>query len=339
MPDPWPTWAGAWCILHVLAAATGTWLARRYALRRDLLDHPGERRSHLLATPRGGGIGIVVAWLAAWLLLPLVLRLPAPLVAAVALGLLLVAGAGWIDDHRPLSPWVRLAAHVLAGALLAAACAAAGAGIAVTLLAFAAVPVLVNVWNFMDGIDGLAASQAALAATAYALLASDPATVAMALSLAAACLGFLPFNFPRARIFLGDVGSGALGFILAVLLVATAWSAPGGPWAWPMLLLPLSAFLLDASLTLAGRIVRGEKWWAAHVEHAYQRLASKLESHRPVTLAYACWTALAVALVAGGASSGWATAFNMCVAIAWFGAGALVWLGLSRHSLNQQDIV
>ena len=338
MPDPWSTSAGGWLVLHAVAAAVGTWLARRYALRRDLLDHPGERRSHLLATPRGGGIGIVAAWLAGWLLLALASQLPVALALAVAAGLVLVAGAGWIDDHRPLSPWRRLGAHVLAGVLLAAACWGSGAGVGVTLLALGAVPVLVNVWNFMDGIDGLAASQAALAASAYALLARDPATLAMALALAAACLGFLPFNFPRARIFLGDVGSGALGFILAVLLVASTWSRVGDPWAWPLLLLPLSACLLDASLTLAWRIVRGEKWWTAHVQHAYQKLASRLHDHRPVTLAYAGWTTLGVALGWAGTSAGWATAFNMCLAIAWFGAGALVWRALSRRPSNQQDI-
>src|SRR5690606_7576504 len=163
------------------------------------------------------------------------------------------------------------------------------------LLALGLVPVLVNVWNFMDGIDGLAASQAALAAAGLALLAGEGPAVLPALALSAACLGFLPFNFPRARIFLGDVGSGALGFALAVLVVLLPSDAPTDDRVGVLLLaaLPLSAFLVDATLTLSGRIVRRERWWTAHVEHAYQRFAVRAGSHAPVTMAYAAWTAVA----------------------------------------------
>lgn len=308
-----------------LAAAAGAWLARRHALRHGLLDQPGERRSHVVPTPRGGGIGIVVAWGLACVVVASRGGLPPALAAAAVAGCVLVGGAGWIDDHRPLSPWWRLLAHVAAGAALAAGVAASGGATWLVLVAFAAVPVLVNVWNFMDGIDGLAASQAGLAALGFALLAPPGGDVLPALALSAACLGFLPSNVPRARIFLGDVGSGVLGFALALLAcVALLQGGQGGdPGLLPLVLLPLSAFLIDATLTLGGRIVRGERWWEPHVGHAYQRLAARRRSHMPVTLAYGGWTV--VTILSAWASAGHGIPVRLVVSGACLVAGLLVW--------------
>ena len=152
-----------WLMLHAGVSALATWLALVYARRRNLVDLPGARRSHAVATPRGGGIGITCALLVgcAVLLLSNPGQSPAAL-ACFALGLLLVAGIGWIDDHRPLSPWLRLVVQCLAGALLAWGLHGVEGRWAWALLTAALVPVLVNVWNFMDGIDGLAASQGLL---------------------------------------------------------------------------------------------------------------------------------------------------------------------------------
>ncbi len=286
-----------WLVAVALAAAAGAWLARWHALRRGLLDLPGERRSHDVPTPRGGGIGIVLAWSVACAALGMRGVLPLPVAVAAAGGMLMVGGIGYVDDHRPLSPWFRLAVHVLAGTCLAGGVLLAMGGPWLALLALISVAVLVNVWNFMDGIDGLATSQAALAALGLGLLSPGNAQVVLpALLLAAACLGFLPFNFPKARIFLGDVGSGALGFALAVLVVVLLAGAEAGegPGLLFLAFLPLSAFLVDASLTLAWRMVRREKWWTAHVEHAYQRFAARGGSHVPVTIAYGAWTVVAV---------------------------------------------
>src|SRR5690606_27675026 len=128
--------------------------------------------------------------------------------------------------------------------------------------------VLVNIWNFMDGIDGIAALQALVVAAAITLLANVAAARWIALALAAACFGFLPLNLPRARIFLGDVGSGALGYLLALAMVlaATGGGQATSPAAWVLLLLPPSAFFLDASLTLLVRMLRGERWWTPRSE-------------------------------------------------------------------------
>jgi UDP-N-acetylmuramyl pentapeptide phosphotransferase/UDP-N-acetylglucosamine-1-phosphate transferase len=314
-----------WLAVVAALAATGAWLAGSHARRHGLLDLPGERRSHAEPTPRGGGIGIVVAWALACGMLGILGTVPGALALAALVGTLLVGGAGYADDHRPLSPWWRLATHIGAGAVLAAALGGSGAAPWLVVLAFAGVPVLVNVWNFMDGINGLAASQAALCALGFALLSGTPATGLPAMVLLAACLGFLPFNFPRARIFLGDVGSGVLGFALAwlagVLLLAKGEGA--GRDLLPLLFLLLSAFLVDASLTLLGRIVRREQWWSAHVWHAYQRMAARVGSHVPVTLAYAGWTAAAVFLATTAERQGFATKLALaggCAAV-----GTLVW--------------
>ena len=287
----------AWAVPCFAIALAGTWLARRYALRAALLDHPGERRSHAVATPRGGGIAIVAAMLPVLVALCLRDAQARALFAPVAAGLLLVAGIGWIDDHRPLPASLRLAVHAVAAALLAWALHAAGAETMVAAGGFVLALVLVNVWNFMDGIDGLAASQALVAALAYALFAGSGAGGAVAwlgVGLAAACAGFLPFNLPRARIFLGDVGSGALGYLLAVL-AALSLQAVDRSQA-PLLLLPLVAFAVDASLTLARRMLRRERWWEPHVQHAYQSLARR-RGHGPVTAGFLGWTFVAAAFM------------------------------------------
>ncbi|WP_246606475.1 lipopolysaccharide biosynthesis protein [Novilysobacter antarcticus] len=279
-------------LLHFLVAAAGTLLARRYALERDLLDHPGDRRSHDVATPRGGGIAIVVAVLVA--VVALAMRDPSQrwLLGGFGAGLLMVATVGMLDDHRPLPASLRLAVHAVAGLVLAVSVQMASGNPWLAVLALVSAIALTNVWNFMDGINGLAASQALLVALALACVLGGTWGL-LAGALAAACAGFLPFNFPRARIFLGDGGSGGIGFCLAGLGTVAAM-ADDAAALW--LLLPLSAFLVDASLTLLLRMVQRERWWEAHTRHAYQAWA-RATGHTRVTLAYASWTATTVAVM------------------------------------------
>lgn len=323
----------AWIALHLMIGVAGTWLARRYALRRGLLDQPGERRSHSIATPRGGGIAILIAVLTAigWL----ALRDPSQMMflGVAGIGLALVAGIGWLDDHRPLSTGLRLGVHALAATLLGVATYGGSSNVILALAAFALALVLVNVWNFMDGIDGLAASQALIAAIGYALITDAPAAAAwLALALAAACAGFLPFNFPRARIFLGDVGSGGLGYALAMLLTMLAVPSTAARPALPvllLLLLPLSAFVIDATLTLGTRMLRGERWWTPHVEHVYQRWTRRSGGHTGVTLAYAGWSTLAVAVMLAALAG--SVAFIMLTVTGWYLAGIGIWIRLRRE--------
>lgn len=321
-----------WLALFFGISLAGTLAARRYALWRDLLDHPGERRSHVVATPRGGGIGIVLALLVALAVVACRDHDQAVTMAVAAVGLLLVAGIGWLDDHRPLTPWSRLAVHAVAAVLVGVVAHRTGGQWFVVVLAFVLVLALANIWNFMDGIDGIAATQALVVACAFALLARDPLSRWVSLALAAACLGFLPLNLVKARIFLGDVGSGALGYTiaLAMTLLATGSDA-ASPSTWALLLLPPSAFLLDAFLTLTSRIVRGEQWWTAHVGHAYQRWAKVAGRHWPVTFAYAIWaTAGSVLAVAVRDRS---VALIMVVGITWYLGGGIPWLWFqSRRS-------
>lgn len=289
----------AWVVVHAAVSLAGAHAARRHALRHGLLDQPGARRSHVVPTPRGGGIGIAASWLLACAWLALLPGTDAWLAAGLAGAMLCVAGIGWSDDRRPLPVVARLVVQLAGAALAGFGFWAATRSLPVSLGAVAAVMVLVNVWNFMDGIDGLAASQGVIAALALGAWGGTPASLLLGLALAGACLGFLPLNLPRARLFLGDVGSGAIGLGIAVLLVmaATQRSANGGGvGAAAVALLPVAVFMVDATLTLAGRIVRGERWWTPHVEHAYQKLATRGRLHVPVTIAYGVASIAAVAL-------------------------------------------
>ncbi|MGV8942182.1 MAG: lipopolysaccharide biosynthesis protein [Lysobacter sp.] len=312
-----------WSILYAVIGAVGTVLARRYALQRKLLDHPGERRSHHVATPRGGGVAIVAALLIA--AMALAVRDPdqRTLLAGFGTGLALVAGVGMIDDHRPLSPWLRLGVHALAGVIFAGAIHHAFGNMWLSLFAFVLVLVLTNVWNFMDGINGIATTQALLLGLALMLLL-DGSWKLLAAALAAACAGFLPFNFPAARIFLGDSGSGAIGFsIAAMIAVCVAREGEASTW----LLLPLSAFLVDAGITLLRRLVNGERWWTPHTQHAYQVWARR-EGHAKVTLAYAGCSAVGViVMMFFGKTS---MPLILCICAAWYIAGALAWRELQR---------
>ncbi len=312
---------GAWLAVHAVIGLIGTALARRYAIRKALIDQPDARRSHAAATPRGGGIVFAVSGLVAMACLLCWQPQRAALLLGGMVGLSLVAGVGWRDDHGGLSARIRLTAHVLAALAVGIGAWLSGAPLPQVGIVAIAIPVLVNVWNFMDGIDGIAASQALLCALAIVLVPAAQMAWLPALALAAVCAGFLPFNAPRARIFMGDVGSGSLGFLLAFALLI--WPQHLPPFALWVLLLPMSAFLLDASLTLSRRIVRREPWWSAHVQHLYQRAARARQQHWPVTLAYAAWAivGLGVACLLHTRAAG----VIMLGVVGWCLAGAGIW--------------
>lgn len=277
----------------------------RYARRRGLIDLPGKRRSHKQPTPRGGGIGIVAAMvlagLPAWYGLD-----PAAgpwRVGAVALAILAVALIGWRDDHAPLSVLPRLAVHVLAALLVGATVLAPGPWPGafgwVALLPLAVLLVgFINAHNFMDGIDGILGQQGLFVMLGYGLLAAwagRTGLAAFAFASAAGCLGFLFFNFPPARIFMGDVGSGALG--LALGTVAALLVQRNSALLWPCLILP-SAFLVDSGLTLARRMLGGQRWYAPHRQHLYQWLVRVNWSHARTDVAYMIWNLAVVAPLA-----------------------------------------
>lgn len=301
----------------VLLAAVLAWGWRSMALARRWLDLPDARRLHTAPTPRGGGIAIAVVMLAC-----------SPWLGAAALGfaagLLITAAAGLLDDLRPMRALPKLALQGLGALPLALAVPLMpdllGQPLGV-LLAWTGVMVLVNFWNFMDGSNGMAAGQALVLGLALAWLAgAGSAAGLLGLAMAAGCLGFLPFNLPRARLFLGDVGSFSLGYgVAAMLLMALS---DGQVQAWHLLLLP-SAFLLDAGLTLALRLARRQRVWLAHREHVYQRAVAHGFSHAGVMLAYAAWAALAAWLGVVFAAS--RSGLSLAVLALWVG-GLLVYL-------------
>ena len=250
-------------------------LLRRWLLARGILDRPNERSSHKSPTPRGGGIALMAVVLPAWGWIEPGLW---PLLAAAAI----LAAAGWWDDLRPLSPWPKLAAQVLA------------VGIGVWFLgplsggwlpAWIDLPLVglvwlwfVNLFNFMDGIDGIAGAETVTVGLGLAIIAlwfeafGDLAPLAIV--LVGTALGFLYWNWHPAKLFLGDVGSQPLGFLLGFLLLRSAGS---GAWA-AALILPLY-FLADASWTLIRRTAAGENILAAHAQHIYQRALLTGRSH------------------------------------------------------------
>ncbi|ODU14637.1 MAG: UDP-phosphate N-acetylglucosaminyl 1-phosphate transferase [Thiobacillus sp. SCN 64-35] len=264
--------------LAVIAAFATCWWTLTWLLRRSRLpmDHPNERSLHATPTPRIGGLGIMAGLLAAAMGLGGAEVLPVVLAAAA------LAAVSVLDDVRGLSVSVRFLAHfvVAVGCLLAS-----GLSGWVLLVATLAVVWMTNLYNFMDGSDGLAGGMAVIGFGALAVAAWLGDTLGLAAfcaSIAAAALAFLRFNFPPARLFMGDSGSIPLGFMAATLGIAGAMN---GVWPWLFPLLVFSPFIVDASVTLARRALRGEKIWQAHRSHYYQRAVLLGATHRQLALA------------------------------------------------------
>ncbi len=290
----------------------GTGVVLRYAKAKSVLDVPNERSSHTTPTPRGGGLalcvmilgGIVIGWAGGWIERGVALAL-LPSAAAVA-------AVSWQEDRRGVPAGVRFLVHVVAAAWVVHAfgpvisfgsAANASLGVLGFLLTLLGVVWVVNLFNFMDGIDGIGAGQAVTVGLIAALLcwrAGDRQTAWLSASLAMGALGFLRWNWPPARVFLGDVGSVFLGFMLAAVGILAAQRGDIPLTGWMLL---MGVFLVDATVTLLRRIARRERWFAPHRSHAYQRAVQAGWSH--------------------GAVSGAVMTVN-------FALGALVWLAVSH---------
>jgi Fuc2NAc and GlcNAc transferase len=304
-----------------------TGLVRDHALRTELLDLPNARSSHVTPTPRGGGIAIVFASLAAMGVLAFVGKMDSRLFYALAGGGVAVALVGHLDDRGRIGIIGRFTVHI-AAAIWATAWLGGMAeihwgenvvslGYFGSLLAVLGIVWALNLFNFMDGIDGIAASQAIFMSGASAVFATfagmSSSTPAAGLIIAAASLGFLAWNWPPARIFMGDVGSGYLGFALAVVGLAAMRERAV---MLPVWLILGGVFFIDSTLTLFRRLARRERVYEAHRSHAYQWLARRWNSHLRVTLACLLLNLLWVApyawlAVRFPAISGW------CVLAAW----------------------
>jgi Fuc2NAc and GlcNAc transferase len=283
--------------LVLLLSVFGTGVAREIALKRGVVDIPNQRSSHAVPTPRGGGAAIVLAASAGFIALGWIGVLPLRLLAALAGGGLLVAAVGFADDFGHGSVSMRLAVHSIAAVWAVSLLGglppihwgseAYSLGFAGDVMGVVAIVWVLNLFNFMDGIDGLAAMEAVFVAWGGAWLAilgglaGDIAGASIVIGAASA--GFAVWNWPPAKVFMGDVGSGYLGYLIAVLALAASHESPAALLVWLIL---GAAFFVDATFTLLSRVLRGRAVHKPHRSHAYQWLARRWGTHRRVTLVF-----------------------------------------------------
>ncbi|MHC8345286.1 MraY family glycosyltransferase [Pseudomonas sp. RT6P73] len=286
-----------WLSLPVIASVSLvlTGALRRYALARSLMDIPNGRSSHSMPTPRAGGLAIAFSFLMALPVFGFLGVLDWNFVFA-----LLGAGAGisllgWLDDYSHVPVRWRLLGHFAGAAwalfwlgglpLLNVFDISLDLGWLGHILAAIYLVWMLNLYNFMDGIDGIAGVEAVTVCLCACLLywvSGFQSLMWVPAMLAMATAGFLIWNFPPARIFMGDAGSGFLGMVFGVISIQAAWVSQQLFWAWLIL---LGVFIVDATFTLFRRLIRGDKVYEAHRSHAYQFAARRVNKHLPVTLA------------------------------------------------------
>lgn len=285
-------------VISVLAFGLSAWLTywfSRPGSRLYILDHPNERSLHTQPTPRTGGVAILIAVYLSALAAAVCCIGPAAALAWIAASGLLVAGVSFADDRFDLPVRYRLVAHFAAAGLVVLA----GLGLTTlglpepgsTLPVLLSVPVtllfivwMINLYNFMDGMDGFAGGMAMFGFGTLALLGwlgDHPTFALLNLVVAAAAGGFLLFNFPPARIFMGDAGSSSLGLFAAA---SSLWGANAGVFPFWTAVLVFSPFIADATVTLIRRALKGERPWEAHKSHYYQRLVQLGWGHRKTAL-------------------------------------------------------
>ena len=337
-------------VAFAVGAGAAGWLVSCGPSRR-LVDRPNERSLHDRPVSRAGGVAILAGVAAGLATAALAgsaafLAAPAPGYGWVLAGALVIAVVSFTDDVRRASPAVRIVSHLAAAACVVLAGLpaerivlpgatlplgpAAGAVFTVLFVAW-----IVNLYNFMDGMDGFAGGMTAIGFATLAVLCAGqgaPGLAAAVLVVAAAALGFLPFNFPPAKMFMGDLGSTLLGYLCAVAMLWAERSASVPLW---ISVLVFSPFIVDATVTLARRTVAGERPWRAHRDHFYQRLVRLGWGHRKTVvreyglmLACACSAAAALRLPPGarGALLG-----------AWVAAYVVIMFGIARLERRAED--
>ena len=282
-------------IFFVLAFAM-TYFMRAYALKKNIIDNPNERSSHSIPTPRGGGVAVVCSYLLALAVLiysqQLTLHIGLTLIAAgFAIALL-----GFLDDHGHINSMLRLAVHFLVaiGVVISLggfseviAFNGLQLGFIANIIAVLFLVWLLNLYNFMDGINGIASVEAITTVVSMAILyymLNTTLNSDILWLLATSVFGFLLWNFPKAKIFMGDACSGFLGLILGILALIALKENLAFFCAW---IIGLGVFVVDATYTLIKRVLSGYKMYDAHRSHSYQILSRRWGSHTPVTLAIA----------------------------------------------------
>lgn len=273
-----------------------TYFMRAYALKKNIIDNPNERSSHSVPTPRGGGVAVVCSYLLALAVLIYSQQLTVHIGLTLMVAGFVIALLGFLDDHGHINSMLRLAIHFLVAI-----------GVVISLGGFAEVTVfngvplgfianiiavlflvwLLNLYNFMDGINGIASVEAITTTVSMAILyyVLNTSLNSDLLWLLAACVfGFLLWNFPKAKIFMGDACSGFLGLTLGILALIALKENLALFCAW---IICLGVFVVDATYTLIKRVLNGHKMYDAHRSHSYQILSRKWGSHTPVTLTVA----------------------------------------------------
>ena len=280
-------------ILFLLAFAM-TYFMRAYALKKNIIDNPNERSSHSVPTPRGGGVAVVCSYLLALIVLIYSQQLSVHIGLTLMAAGFVIALLGFLDDHGHINSMLRLAIHFLVAI-----------GVVISLGGFSEVNVfngfelgffaniiavlflvwLLNLYNFMDGINGIASVEAITTTVSMALLyllLHTSLNSDILWLLAAGVFGFLLWNFPKAKIFMGDACSGFLGLTLGILALIALKENLALFCAW---IICLGVFVVDATYTLIKRVLNGYKMYDAHRSHSYQILSRQWGSHTPVTLA------------------------------------------------------
>lgn len=331
-----------WIILGVtIGSVLLTPVIRHYALKKNLLDLPNARSSHDMPTPRGGGLAIVASYLVGLIGLTIFWCVSLRLATAFAGAGVLVAAIGFWDDHSNVPPGWRIVVH-----FIAAAWALYFIGGSLFYVEFSlsewffnifllvSIVWVLNLYNFMDGIDMLAGAEAiflGLSAALFFHMGGAHDLVFVALLLVASTAGFLVWNFPPARIFLGDIGSGFLGIIIGMLALAGIKGGIVDIWVWVIL---LGVFLVDATVTVGRRIGRGARCYSAHRSHAYQHAARIYGSHGKVTGVVTCINVFWLFPWAVAAWK-WPTMGVLCALLAYI---PLVWLAFRFNAgVNRVD--
>lgn len=279
-----------------ISTAVLTFLLMRVGRRKGVLDIPNERSSHSSPMPRGGGVAVVLTFL---IFLHVYRRgVVGPIDDSVLMSLILggaiVASVGFIDDLKHIPARWRFLTHLIAAflslSLLPYLPDITIFGFSLDLgkfgYIFLAISLVwfVNLFNFMDGIDGIAGIEAITVSgsAAVILFVQDYVTWLTLLNFLSVCVaGFLVWNWPPAKVFMGDACSGFLGFTLGLLAIITSMEGAINLWAWAIL---CGVFVVDATTTLISRMIRGEKWYEAHRSHAYQILSRRFGSHQKVSV-------------------------------------------------------
>jgi len=280
---------------NVIVTYVITKIAFVYTIKFDLLDHPSGRTSHFVTTPRGGGVSIVVVFLFSMLLL---WSLPNTeynnFELSIITGGIVVSAIGLLDDHKSVPAKWRFLVHFVAAFVslyfLTILPNVPFFNFYLDLSTFGYIFYslvlvwLLNLYNFMDGIDGIAGIEAIsvlLGVVIIFYIQGDSSSPLIPLLLSASIVGFLFWNWPPAKIFMGDACSGFLGFSIGLMAISTSSEETINLWSWLIL---LGVFVIDATYTLICRAIKGDKWYEAHRSHAYQILSRRYKSHKKITL-------------------------------------------------------